>query len=384
MTSSSFFLSINYFSQEGLDYQTSVGLFDFRPDEEIDKHLIRTKEYWPIWSYPHSDSSDDGSEDEDDEDDRRHLQEDEEDHVFHDDHEEEDEDDSDDDGRAAAQIPESPDEMILMPTWQTSPVIHLGHEVNENLLTAQDKGGPYAAASFATSNVVLSHFEMTEDGAEHSALMSTLLSVAKQKSYDYTGSPTSTVFFPIFDTFEEDRKPTAVMGALVHWTDFFEDVLPSNVEGIVAVLHTTCEGDDDDDPTSFTFGINGEEVVPIGKWDVHDSKYDNMEQTASFSSIDSISDGTKYGIPLNQELCVVSIKVYPSDRLADAFNTSTPVIMTTSVALVFVFAALMFLVYDRLGTLLHFDNNLLRFYDILVIFSPSTFQLQLSTARSWS
>ena len=350
--------SFNCFSQEGLDYQDSIGLFDFKPDEaHVDEHSARTEEYWPIWGYPPSDSSDDGSEDEDDEDedDRRHLQEDHE----GDDHEDEDEDedDSDDDAHGAPQIAISPEEMILMPTWQTSPIIHYGHEVNENLLTAQDKGGPYAAASFATGNVVLSHFEMTEDGAEHSKLLSTLLSVAKQKSYDYTGSPISTVYFPIFDAFGEDRKPAAVMGALVHWTDFFEDVLPSNVEGIVAVLHTTCEGDDDDDPTSYTFGINGEEVVDIGKWDLHDSKYDDMEQKASFSSIDSISDGTKLGISLNQDLCVVSIHVYPSDRLADAFNTNTPVIMTTAVALVFVFAAFMFLVYDRLGKLLPFVDS---------------------------
>jgi len=56
----------------------------------------------------------------------------------------------------------------------------------------------------------------------------------------------------------------------------------------------------------------------------------------------------QYGLFLNQDSCPLSLKVYPSRNYYNTFDKSTPTIVTFSVALVFVFTAILFLVYDRL------------------------------------
>ena len=62
----------------------------------------------------------------------------------------------------------------------------------------------------------------------------------------------------------------------------------------------------------------------------------------------SIDDGTLNGIPLNQEGCPYSFHVYPTSTYADDFITKDPLIISLSVAAVFLFTIMMFLTYDRL------------------------------------
>lgn len=56
----------------------------------------------------------------------------------------------------------------------------------------------------------------------------------------------------------------------------------------------------------------------------------------------------QYGLFLNQDVCPLRIKVYPSQTYYDGYGTSTPVTVTFAVAMVFVFTAIMFIFYDRL------------------------------------
>ena len=73
-----------------------------------------------------------------------------------------------------------------------------------------------------------------------------------------------------------------------------------------------------------------------------------MKRSASFKSITNIADGSRTGLPINHDHCSVFIDVYPSDTFHSLFNTTTPVLMTLAVAIIFVFIAFMFLFYDRL------------------------------------
>jgi len=236
-------------------------------------------------------------------------------------------------------------EEAYMPTWQTSPVFHGGSDVNENLLKSSSMISKAMTASYYSASVVIGEFITSEPGDMHAsnpqtARIAMMMSAAENKDVEYAGDPISQIFIPIFDSFRDDRKSVAIMGAWIHWSSYFQNILPSSLRGIDVVMHDTCSG-------SYTYKINGEDVKPVGKGDLHDSHYDDMKMSSSFSSVDNIGDGTKFGLPLNKEHCIVSVDVYPSTIFYDTYNTSTPIIMTVAVAMVFIFTACMFIFYDR-------------------------------------
>ena len=232
-----------------------------------------------------------------------------------------------------------------MPLWQTSPVIFGGIEVNRDIIVA-NHGVPGANTSFHTASVVISDFIISQPGditskGVGSAVFSMLISVSKKDMTPYEGDPISQAFFPIFDSFEDDRKPVAILTAWIHWKAYLENILPNSLTGIFAVLHNTCG-------SSYTYELVGEEVRPVGEGDLHESEFSDMKRSASFEGVDNIADGTKDGLPLNQDHCRVSIDVYPSKSFYNIHNTATPIIMTCAVAIIFVFTALLFVFYDRL------------------------------------
>ena len=100
--------------------------------------------------------------------------------------------------------------------------------------------------------------------------------------------------------------------------------------------------------TPFTYQVNGAHVVPLGHGDLHDSKYNDYMRTATFANVQKINDGTKTGMKVHYDQCTFSIRTYPSDHMVELYTTATPVVITTSVACVFLFAVLMFFVYDRM------------------------------------
>ena len=238
----------------------------------------------------------------------------------------------------------------FMLSWQSSPVFHNGLEVNENILKSARGSLGGANASFTTGKVVTGELLFAPPGNMSSfdprtELFSLLLSTNEQKMVQYAGDPLSQIFFPIFDSFDTDtRKPAAVMVAWLHWMEFFRDVLPSNLLGIIVVLQDTCGGG------SYTYQIDGEEVTPLGKGDLHDRSFDKMKQSLSYQSLNDtiIADGTKNGLSLDMDVCTMMIDIYPSDTFKDEYTTSLPVLMTTVVAIIFLFTAFIFLIYDRL------------------------------------
>lgn len=235
---------------------------------------------------------------------------------------------------------EKDEEGPFMPTWQTSPVIRGGLEVNENILADTDSSSG-ARLSFSTGSVVVGNFFMLPPDDPR---MSTLLSAIEQEEVAYDGSPVSQVYFPIFDSFDEDRKVVAVMVAWIHWLSYFQDTFPGGASGIQVVLHNECE---ESGNTAFTFEIDGAAVIPMGEGDLHDKSFESMIRGASMKSISNIADGTHEGLHFNTDYCEVYISVYASDKFHAMFRTNEPVTMTVAVAVVLFVAVLMFFVYDR-------------------------------------
>jgi hypothetical protein len=157
----------------------------------------------------------------------------------------------------------------------------------------------------------------------------------------YMGDPITNVYVPIFDSHGVERIPVGIVNAVIHWISFFTDVLPENVHGVTLVLESSCT-------EPYTFTVDGPKVIPIGMGDLHDSSFDYLEQSASMSDFSSFSDGSQLGLELETEECPYSVRVYPSKAFYDEYNTDAPIIITLSVAIIFVFTVFMFIIYDRL------------------------------------
>ena len=82
--------------------------------------------------------------------------------------------------------------------------------------------------------------------------------------------------------------------------------------------------------------------------DLHEKDFEDWAVTSEPLERGTIADGTRDGLPLHDYECKYHISVYPSTVFAETYSTSTPAVITFAVAIIFAFAILMFIVYDRL------------------------------------
>ncbi|CAB9518147.1 Receptor-type guanylate cyclase gcy [Seminavis robusta] len=135
---------------------------------------------------------------------------------------------------------------------------------------------------------------------------------------------------------EEERDPVNVTT-----DDFFsaESSQETNHNG-------TSTDDDDDGPSFFTYYVEGSEAHAIGYGDHHDPRFDHWMRVGTFATR-NLDDGTVGGIPVDQQ-CSYHIYVYPTQSFYDEFITTTPLHITMGIVVVFIFAIVMFLMYNRL------------------------------------
>lgn len=232
-----------------------------------------------------------------------------------------------------------------VPVWQSAPVTSLD-AVNLNLISfPADKTG--LERVMETGSVAFSGLNIAPPGNTSSsdlltAWYASLLSTFAGEPVEYTGDPLCTLYFPIFDEYDEDkeRNLVAFMNLNLVWASYFTNILPSNTIGVIVVLDNECHG-------SFTYEINGAEASTIGLGDLHDPKYDHLERKASFNDLESVADGSEQGLKIDK-VCPYFVRIYPSQKMNDEHTTKLPLAITFSVAMVFVFTAVMFIIYDRL------------------------------------
>jgi hypothetical protein len=132
---------------------------------------------------------------------------------------------------------------------------------------------------------------------------------------------------------------------------FLQGILPPNTNGIRVVVENSCG------PQVFTYQVDGEEAVYLGQADVHETKYDHLVHTATIGELVSYStakmeadNATKKspytGLPLADDFCTKTLKVYPSSSIEDEYHTNQPAIFASVAALIFIATSLIFLFYD--------------------------------------
>ncbi len=158
--------------------------------------------------------------------------------------------------------------------------------------------------------------------------------------------PHSFLMHPVYPYFSQDVSAYGMddlVGFLVvvlPWDTYFTDILQEGVDGIVVVLHSTC-GD------HYTYQLNGPEATFLGKGDLHDTSYDHMEVVTEFTPF------TQHNVSDTNEYCEYDIRIYPSKMMEDSYTSKKPVIYTIVVVLVFIFTAMLFILYDYLVQIRH-------------------------------
>lgn len=105
--------------------------------------------------------------------------------------------------------------------------------------------------------------------------------------------PHSFLWTPIYeDPDDVNSKFVAFLAAGFAWDVSLRDLLPSNVEGVMAVVSNTCN-------QTYTYEISGRDAFYLGEGDLHDRKYDSERKSHDLSLLthpmkDSVKGDCRY------------------------------------------------------------------------------------------
>lgn len=246
-----------------------------------------------------------------------------------------------------------------LPMWQTQPTISYEPPYNWDLMSVPLSASMNATAAqklidtrkvTITDAYLISYpddLERLEFDREDSKWISNYLLNGEEPM-----EPISDIFYPILaeanrrieindDDKDYEHDVVGIFSLSVYWRDTIKNVLPIGSDGVIVVFENPCN-------PSFTYQINGPDVVFLGAGDFHDSEYDHMAITESISELSaSAMKASSYsGIQLDDEFCPFQITLYPSDTMKNLHMSKSPVIFAVVMVIIFAVTALTFIIYD--------------------------------------
>jgi hypothetical protein len=202
--------------------------------------------------------------------------------------------------------------------------------------------------------------EMVSEGT--SMMTEALLTKTSESVHDFYASPTSSLYFPVFDTPEQKT----IRGALtieVDWESFFQKALHGVEEPVIVVLKNSCG-------QIYSFEVIEKQVMYLGEGDMHDDTIEGPSVNSTFKDFEEVQyvivedeDHT----PLDEEIditdeelqhadefvpsgsvCSYRIFVYPTAQLRDRFLTNRPIFYQAAIAMIFLFTTAIFIGYECL------------------------------------
>lgn len=218
---------------------------------------------------------------------------------------------------------------LTMPLWQMSEPPKDTGIINYNLLSNIDIATTYANAA-ATKQGQLG--PVTDLG---------LLVKAKDDEEHHHHSES---FFvqPVLElNGDDDSLSSTVVASLIaslRWDTFFSNLYneAQGGEGMILVVNSTCPSHDE--PDIFTYELRGDHPVYLGEGDLHDPTYSDMVHHANFF--------TESDVEAND--CSYVLSIYPSETVESYTMTNEPVTYAIVMTMLFLAAAIFFLVYDYL------------------------------------
>ena len=188
-----------------------------------------------------------------------------------------------------------------------------------------------------------------EEAAITAAYFGPVLGMAqyRYKSNDFYGDPVSNVAYPVFDSFDTlNREVTGLIVATMYWRLYFMNILPPTAKGILCVLENTSFNQ------TFSYRIDGDTAVYVGKGDHHDPKYDGMGKTGDMATTlkDITSPETQAftAVDVNTDFGNYVIHIYPSEETEKVYKNNDPLVYTLVIVCTFLFTSAVFISYDFL------------------------------------
>ena len=145
--------------------------------------------------------------------------------------------------------------------------------------------------------------------------------------------PHSTIIAPVRANFDADAPIVAFVAGITPWDLYLSRLLPEGTNGVYAVLSNSCA-------QVVTYKINGPTAVYLGEGDLHETKYDNLRDTLSFTAFGLSTEASR-----RAGQCDYFLDVYASDEYRSDYDDKRPEIFTAILAAVFVATGLVFLVF---------------------------------------
>ena len=251
----------------------------------------------------------------------------------------------------------------FLPTWQSAPVVPVFSAYNWDAL-AYTSVSDAMPELLGPKSAVISKVSNMADESNPISIAESNAAVDYIKDFiDPSEDPTepfSVINFPILDTAadtvvnynhldldnHDNRTMVGLFTMMFFWHDLIKNQLPSGSNGTVIVL------DNGGCNQSFTYQINGPDVVYLGRGDHHDAQYDYLVQQVRFQDLAQLSSiGKAYtGLPLShggeERSCSYRLRIYPSATLEALHTTHNPIIFTICSVFIFVFTSGIFLTYD--------------------------------------
>ena len=230
------------------------------------------------------------------------------------------------------------------PIWQSSPILPAPLDVVNFNLGTLPRYGTYISVSASTGQIVFGGIHTAPPGgtSHHDPLtlvFAYIFSFHAGKQVNYTGEPISTVFVPVVDSFSNDRKTVAVLVANLRWAGYFEDILTDSAQPVRVVLSNTCQD-------TYTYEIQGSQAIFVGKGNLANPKYEDVAISIDLDETEFIIEPNTIALTLNQDLCRYTLQIYPTPEGEEYHIDSFPLIITLTVAAVFLMTATVFYFYD--------------------------------------
>lgn len=221
-------------------------------------------------------------------------------------------------GDSERRLASTSDPDFYVPVWQLGPVPTNASIINLDLNT-------HPSFQRTINHVLNDKHALLSDVADLRFLLENALIY-----HGIDDHPRSYILQPIFSDFRNDSNVAGFFVADIKWHNFFVNLLPDNKSGILVVVHGTCGGD-------FSYLINGHEAVYLQEGDVHETKFDGMEQVFDFAGFIKDED---------EQSCTYTLSVYPTETFEAPYYSNHPAVYTSAVVLIFFLTAAVFALYD--------------------------------------
>jgi signal transduction histidine kinase len=158
----------------------------------------------------------------------------------------------------------------------------------------------------------------------------------------YLGDPVTPFVYPVFDSFAENRKIGGVIGTNLYWKLLFTNILPESAAGYICILENSYN-------QTVAYRLDGREASFVGWEDIHDTRYNHLEEFADISAFVKSRAGPETqsftAVPLSNEFGMYLLRIYPSRDVEDHFRTNKPWMYTVLLACTFFFTSSVFVMF---------------------------------------